>query len=192
MPGRRPRAADSIPGSAPRRSVCRPGTIAAWAIALGVFAACDRRAPIASCDDDLRGVYVTGNERWMILDNGPTLEAYPLFPDGSITDAVVIAPRVIDLERWSRPGDPRPGDPSHGDAPLGAGKPLAARMVRGALRQRFMRRAERCDATVPVEVTRCTGETIELVLADPSPPIGFAPCAWAQAGPSRIVRWQRE
>jgi hypothetical protein len=60
------------------------------------------------------------------------------------------------------------------------------------LRQRFMRRAERCDASVAVEVTRCAADTLELVLADPSPPIGFAPCAWPQAGPSRIVRWQRE
>jgi hypothetical protein len=55
-----------------------------------------------------------------------------------------------------------------------------------------MRRAERCDATVPVEVTRCAGDTVELVLADPSPPIAFSPCAWARPGPSRIVRWRRQ
>lgn len=146
--------------------------MASWAlaIALGAVAACDRRAPIASCDDDLRGVYVAGDERWMILDNGPTLEAYALFPDGSITDEVVAAPKVIDLERGN---------------PTGGG-------VRGTLHQRFMRHAERCEASVAIEVTRCAGDMLELVLADPSPPIGFAPCAWAQAGPSRIARWHRE
>jgi hypothetical protein len=64
--------------------------------------------------------------------------------------------------------------------------------MHGVLHQRFMRRAERCDAQVPIEVTRCAGETLELVLADPVPPIGFTPCAWGQRGPSRIVRWQRE
>jgi hypothetical protein len=67
-----------------------------------------------------------------------------------------------------------------------------AGMLRGTLRQRVMRRAERCDASVPVEVTRCAGDMLELVLADPSPPIAFSPCVWAQPGQSRIVRWQRE
>ncbi|HSS02702.1 MAG TPA: hypothetical protein VLM79_36825 [Kofleriaceae bacterium] len=184
---------------APRRQAT------ALAIALAAFpfaafaacAACDRRPPIASCDDDLRGVYVAGNERWMLLDNGPTLEAYPLFSDGSITSDFVVAPRVIDLERGTRPGDPRPGDSPPGgspadDAPSGNLKPLMTGMVRGTLHQRFMRRAERCDAHVPVVVTRCAGDRLELVLGDPSPPIAFAPCAWAQPGPSRIVRWQRE
>ncbi|MGH2901906.1 MAG: hypothetical protein ACRDMZ_24745 [Solirubrobacteraceae bacterium] len=122
-------------------------------------------------------MYVAGNERWMILDSGPTLEVYPLFPDGSITDDLVVAPRVIDLERGGRPGDP---------------PPPTARTIRGTLHQRFMRRAERCDASLPVELTRCAGDRLELVLADPSPPIAFSPCAWAQPGPSRILRWQRE
>jgi hypothetical protein len=148
--------------------------------------ACDRRAPLASCDDDLRGVYVAGNERWMLLDNGPTLEAYPLFTDGDIKDDLVAAPRVIDLERDARPGDSPPGD-----SPPGESRGRASG-VRGTMHQRFMRRAERCDASVPVEVTRCAGDRLELVLADPSPPIAFAPCAWAQLGPSRIVRWRRE
>lgn len=137
--------------------------------ALLAIAACSRGAPIASCDDDLRGVYVAGDERWMILDGGATLEAYPLFPDAAGPPDLVVAPRVIDLAR--APGDPRPS---------------------GTLRRRYMRRAERCDARVPVEVTRCEGDTLELVLADPSPPTGFAPCAWPAPGPSRTVRWRRQ
>jgi hypothetical protein len=55
-----------------------------------------------------------------------------------------------------------------------------------------MRGAERCDAHVPVYITRCAGDTLELVLADPSPPLAYAPCTWSRPGPSRLVRWRRE
>jgi hypothetical protein len=169
-----------------------------WVAALAI-AACHRSAPIASCDDDLRGVYVAGNERderWMILDSGSTLEAYPLFPDGAVTGDLVIAPRMIDLARspagQGPPGDARPGDARPGNAGSGDARSGASRALQGTLKQRFMRRAQRCDAEVPVRVTRCAGDTLELVLADPSPPIAFSPCAWAGPGASRVVRWRRE
>ena len=134
------------------------------------LAACGQRAEHASCDDDLRGVYVADGERWMVLDNGATLEAYPLFPDGGAPGELVVAPRVIDLER-------RPGASS---APA------------GTLRRRYMRRAERCDAQVAVHITSCAGDALELVLADPAPPLGFSPCTWPGPAPSRVVRWRRE
>jgi len=163
------------------------------------IAACSRRDPIASCDDDLRGVYVAGDERWMVLDNRETLEAYPLFPDGAGPEPdrsmqagseLVVAPRVIDFQRTpagaisgsSDPG-PQPGE----DRPAAGRLPLA-----GTLRRRYMRRAARCEAHVPVHVTSCAGDTLELVLADPSPPIEYAPCTWSRPGPSRLVRWRRE
>ncbi len=146
--------------------------------AIVAIAACSRTAPlIGSCDDDLRGIYVAGSERWMVLDNGATLEAYPVFPDATPVapsaggDEVVVAPRVIDLQRaGSTPGAP----------------------PAGTLRRRYMLRAQSCEARVPVHVTRCAGDTLELVLADPSPPIGFSPCAWLGPAPSRVVRWRRE
>lgn len=135
-------------------------------------AAC--RPPLTTCADDLRGVYVAapvgagGDERWMILDDGAALEAYPLFPDlipgGPATE---VAPRRIQLAR--------------------AGGELA-----GKIHRRFLQRATACDATAPIHVTRCAGDTIELVAGDPAPPIGFAPCAWAAAAPSRAMRWRRE
>jgi len=141
-------------------------------------AACNRAPLIASCDDDLRGVYAAGSERWMILDNGAALEAYPLFPDGAVTSELVAAPRVIDLERVpAAPGETQPDERGQ---------------LRGTLHQRFMQRAERCDAHVPVHVTRCDSETLEIVLSDPSPPIRFAPCEWPRPGASRVVRWRRE
>lgn len=148
------------------------------AVALAMVA-CNRRAPIASCDDDLRGVYVADGERWMVLDSGATLEVYPLFPDGggprapapgdaaAGSGALEVAPRVLDLTRGT------------------AG-------IAGTLRRRYMRRAERCDAQLPVQVTSCAGETVTLVLADPAPPLGFSPCTWPGASPSRTVRWRRE
>ena len=180
-----------------------------------VIAACSRRDPIASCDDDLRGVYVAGDERWMVLDNGPTLEAYPLFPDGagpgpegSLPAEVVVAPRVIDFQRAPMsvpappaglPGSPAPpgslesGSPgSPGSNDVEAQHPTARATLTGTLRRRYMRRAERCDAHVPVHITRCAGDTLELVLADPSPPLVYAPCTWSRPGPSRVVRLHRE
>jgi hypothetical protein len=60
-------------------------------VALALLSACERE-PVTSCNDDLHGVWVTQNQRWMFLDNGATVEAYPLFDDG-------IPPRVIDLKR---------------------------------------------------------------------------------------------
>ena len=58
---------------------------------LALLSACEREA-VTSCNDDLHGVWVAPSGRWMLLDNGPTVEAYPLFDDG-------IPPRVIDLRR---------------------------------------------------------------------------------------------
>ncbi|HEX3764981.1 MAG TPA: hypothetical protein VHW23_40075 [Kofleriaceae bacterium] len=140
--------------------------------------ACSRRAPLTSCADNLRGVYTTapgtgpgtgadGGERWMILDSGTTLEAYPLFPDVDGPRELEIAPRRIDLTR-------------------------AASALAGTVHRRYMRRADLCDAQLPVHVTRCAGDTLELVLADPAPPLGFAPCSWPGPAPSHLVRWQRE
>jgi hypothetical protein len=103
----------------------------------------------------------------MILDSGPTLEAYPLFPDVAGPAELEIAPRVIDLERH-------------------------AASLTGTVRRRFMRLAARCDAALPVHVTRCAGDAIELVLAEPAPPLGFAPCTWPGRAPSHVVRWRRQ
>jgi hypothetical protein len=140
------------------------------AVLAGVLAtaACSRRAPIGSCDDNLRGVYAAGAERWMVLDNGDTLEAYPLFPDVDGPPELEVGPRRIDLTR----------------AP--------AATLAGTVHRRYMRRAEICEAQVPVHVTRCAGDALELVHADPAPPIGFSPCQWPGTNPSRVVRWQRE
>ncbi|HET7500130.1 MAG TPA: hypothetical protein VFK02_03980 [Kofleriaceae bacterium] len=147
--------------------------VAPWAV--GALGACgDRRPELASCENDLRGVYVAGGERWMVLDEGRSLEAYPLFPDGDPAPGdIVAAPRVIDLERSPQAGS-------------------ASSLLHGTLRRRYMRRAERCDAQVAVHVTRCAGDTLELVLADPAPPLGFSPCTWPGPSPSRVVRWRRD
>jgi hypothetical protein len=61
-----------------------------------VLAACGDHRSVASCADDLHGVYVTpAGQRWMMLDHGGSLEAYPMFDDGSGS----AAPRLIDLVR---------------------------------------------------------------------------------------------
>jgi hypothetical protein len=137
-------------------------------------AACSRRAPLASCGDDLRGVYRDGDQRWMVLDSDRTLEAYPLFPDADgppdQPGDVVTAPRKLELRRA--------GD--------GAAEPA------GTLHRRYMRGSASCDARIEVHVTRCAGGTLDLVLADPSPPLAFSPCAWPRPAGARLVHWQRE
>ena len=139
-----------------------------------VMTGCGRRAPLVSCDDNLRGVYVAGpDERWMILDNGDKLEAYPLFPDVDGPPDLEIHPRRIDLTR----------------APAGSAAPAT---LAGTVHRRYLRRAEICEAQVPVHVTRCAGDTLELMLTDPAPPLGFSPCSWPGPAPPRLVRWERE
>jgi hypothetical protein len=146
------------------------------AIALAI-AACSGRAPVdeaGSCAGELTGVWVADGERWMLLDDGATLEAYPLFPDvpaRAATGATEIAPRFLSLTR-------PPATP--GAAPLA-----------GELHRRYLSHAQVCEARAPVHVTRCAGDTLELVVADVYPPLAFEPCTWPLAGPSRRVRWRR-
>jgi hypothetical protein len=145
----------------------------AAALALGALGACSR-APLTSCDDDLRGVYTDGDQRWMLLDDGATLTAYPLFPDGAPPPGppdAIAAPRTIALTR----------SPAR-----------APRVLAGTLRRRYMQRADRCDAELAVHITRCSGDELELVLADPSPPLAFAPCRWPRPAPARVARWRRD
>ena len=64
-----------------------------------VLAACGDHRSISSCTDDLHGVYTTpAGQRWMVLDSGGTLEAYPMFADGSGS----AAPRLVDLTRGDK------------------------------------------------------------------------------------------
>ena len=144
------------------------------AVSVALAAAACRSPTIGSCDDDLRGVYAAapiggaGTERWMILDNGDSLEAYPLFPDLAPPGlATEVAPRMIQLTR-------------------------ASGAIAGQLHRRFMQHAIACEATAPLHLTRCAGDTLELVAGDPSPPLTFAPCTWPPASPSRAFRWRRE
>jgi hypothetical protein len=101
--------------------------------------------------------------RWSVLDNRRSVEVYPLFADGGSGET---APRAIDLRRT-------------GDALV------------GEVTRRFMQGALRCDAKASARVTSCANNTLEIVLADPQPPLTFDPCAWGQSAPSRRERWHR-
>jgi hypothetical protein len=148
---------------------------------LATTAACHRRAPLASCEDNLRGVYTAGpDERWMILDSGDSLEAYPLFPDVDGPPGLEVHPRRIDLTRGAAA------------SAASASTTLVGTVLAGTVHRRYLRRADICEAQAPVHITRCAGDTLELVLTDPAPPLGFSPCQWPGPAPSRLVRWQRE
>ena len=82
-----------------------------------VLAACDHHS-VTSCSDDLQGVYATpAGERWMVLDEGKRLEAYPMFDDASGS----AAPRFVELARGDRLAGTmarRFGDACAGKAPF--------------------------------------------------------------------------
>ena len=130
-------------------------------------AACSCRAPVQSCDQDLHGVWIApGHQRWNVIDDGSVIEAYPMFDDtpGRTAD-VVVAPRVLEVDRASRAGE---------------------------IRRRFMRRADLCLARAPIHLEACKDDELELVLADVPSPLDFGPCRWPASPPSRVERWHRE
>jgi hypothetical protein len=145
----------------------------AVAIALAAVA-CSRRAPITACDQDLGGIWLDGSRRWMVLDHPATpdhvstLEIFPTFPDADSGSAHVdAAPRVVDLTR------------------------TGARLD-GFVGRRYSQGIASCEARLPLHITRCTDDTLELVVTDPAPPISFAPCLWPPRAPSHVEHWKRE
>ena len=142
-----------------------PGRLSIAAIVIA--AACSQRAHIATCDDDLHGVWrAPSGTRWLMIDNGATLEAYPMEPDAPAGSDLIAAPRALDLMRGEHD--------------------LAGNIVR-----RYMRGAASCDSHVAVRVIACHDDALELVTADTLAPIAVAPCRWPVA-PSRVERWARE
>ena len=135
-------------------------------LVLVVLAACGKPA-ITSCDDPIGGIYAKGIERWSVTDRGTTLEAFPLFPDLPRAGDYEVAPRVIDFDRTT------------------AG-------IAGLVKRRYMRGAKGCVGEVPARITSCTSEAIEIVLADPVPPLAVEPCRFPRPDSSRRERWTRE
>ena len=146
-----------------------------WLIAVVVVTACDRQPAVTSCRADLHGVWIApSGERWALLDHGGTLEAFALFDDAILATAAAPAgaPRVIDLAR---------DDASAPDGTLA-----------GEVKRRFTRGGDHCDARAALHVTACDAAGLQVVIADPQPPLAFAPCAWGAPPTSRVERWRRE
>lgn len=154
-----------------RRTVVAVTAVAACSLAAATLAACDRRPPIVSCGDNLHGVWVApGDARWALVDHGSRLDAFPLFDDAVPAGA----PRVIELARSAAPGAASDDE------------------LAGEVTRRFMRGGDACEARAPIHVTRCSGDELEVVVADPQPPLGYAPCSWGAAPDTRVERWRRE
>jgi hypothetical protein len=120
---------------------------------------------VRSCEDDLAGVYADDDgRRWMILDDGASLEGYPLFDDFHRGSGLEVAPRAIDFYRPE---------------------------LAGEVHRRYTRDpgGDTCTTRAPVRVTACADDQLELVLGDPAPPVRFAPCA-QPAADSRAARWR--
>jgi hypothetical protein len=128
-----------------------------------LLVACSHHEPIASCSDDLGGVWradISGT--WMILDNGKTLEIYPLFDDMARGGA----PRVIDVTRGDK--------------------------LDGTVKRRFMQGAAACEARVPFHVTACKDDALQVVRAETAPPLTFSPCTWESQIYPHVENWHRE
>ncbi|MGE3766062.1 MAG: hypothetical protein AB7L94_27650 [Kofleriaceae bacterium] len=142
------------------------------ALALAMLGGCSSSSPppMSTCADSLAGTWHSDAGDWMLLDRGAAIEGYPLFDDSREPGgdpAIVVAPRAIDLRRM-------------GDE------------VGGEISRRYMRGGDACIARVPVHVLACTGSTLEVILADTSPPTQFAPCIEsARKNPSRREKWHR-
>ena len=138
------------------------------ALACAILACgCERRAAIASCDANLAGQYSIEGQRWAVVDHGATLEAVPMFSDVPAIAGLEIAPRWIDLAR-------------------------TANGIAGHVRRRYMRGSSICTAKRAVRVTACVADTLDLLIADPVPPIEFEPCTFPRADANRHERWHRE
>jgi hypothetical protein len=138
-----------------------------WLIVVALVA-CGRTHHVASCDDDLDGVWHAPDGAWMMIDHGVTLEAYPMQPDApAVGSDMVAAPRTLDLER--------------GEVTL-----------TGSMRRRFMRRADTCDARATVRVTACRSDMLEVVTTAIATPIDVAPCRWPAPQPAHVERWTRD
>ncbi len=142
------------------------------AIALAIaLAACGKRATVAACKDDLAGAWKTeAGQRWMIIDSGQALEAYTLFDDTHPAGApagIELGPRVIDLVRTPQGAD-------------------------GDVKRRFVHTGDQCIGRAPAHLVSCAEDTLEIVLADPAPPIAYTPCQWGRPEASRRERWRME
>jgi hypothetical protein len=136
--------------------------IAISCVTVAVVTACDRRPEVTSCADDLHGVWLAPSGRWALIDYGKKLEAFTLFDD-AVPEG---APRAITLERTDK--------------------------LAGEVKRRYVRGADACEARAPFHVTKCEANELQVVLADPQPPITFAPCSWGAAADSRVERWRRD
>ncbi|HEY5933048.1 MAG TPA: hypothetical protein VIU61_00345 [Kofleriaceae bacterium] len=128
---------------------------------LVALAACDRNPPITSCDSDLSGIYEVSGKRWMLSRSRNGLEGYPLHDDSGRGSGEV-APRWLELAR----------------TPIG---------ITGFVRRRF----GTCESEAAFRITSCTGDTLEIVLADPPPPLALEPCTFGRPDSSRRERWRR-
>jgi hypothetical protein len=77
-----------------------------------------------------------------------------------------LPPRLIDLERRDK--------------------------LAGEVKRRFLQRGDECISKAPIRIAKCKDNTLQVVVADPQPPLGFSPCAWGQPAESRVEHWRRD
>jgi hypothetical protein len=85
------------------------------------------------------------------------------------------------------------GYPIHDDSGSGEIAPRWLELARtpSGITGLVRRRHGLCESEATIRITSCTGDTLELVLADPPPPLTTSPCTFGRPDSSRRERWRR-
>ncbi len=152
------------------------------ALAIACFATACRPAPpsLASCADDLSGVWRADDttpsgepRRYHVIELGRAIEMYPMFDDSVLDprdrklttpDAVIVAPSAFDLSRSSDGGT-----------------------LIGAQTRRFARGASSCVLHSPARIATCAGDRITLEETPLGPPTDWDRCTPPPAPPATMV-----
>ena len=83
--------------------------------------------------------------------------------------------------------------PLHDDSGSGDVAPRWLELARtpDGITGRVRRRYGLCESAAPARITSCRDDMLELVLADPPPPLTAAPCRFGRPDSSRVERWRR-
>lgn len=138
------------------------------ALAALALLACDR-APVASCADDLGGVWRNDSGTFHALDLRARVELYPTFRDlpASLPAGVVAAPSVLDLTRTA-----------------------GSALLRGTITRRYERGTDFCKMQRPATLLRCGADRLVFELSPPGPPTDWLRCT-APAAPLERLELRR-
>jgi hypothetical protein len=135
----------------------------------GTVAGCRTPPALRNCGDDLSGQWLLPGEagRWALHDSAARIDGFPLRPDQQVSpDGVIGAPRWLELVR------------DHD-------------VIAGRIHRRYMRRAQRCEATGTLRILACHDQVMEVERSALPAPSNLQPCVWSPNQSITQELWQR-